>query len=275
MNDFAKTKKALESCRFCWQSSEDGEEERPPLARMIASGTRAYLALPETEPLVEGHALIVPIQHHLSMLEGDDDLWDEVRNFMKCLLQQAAQRKEAMGVVFYETVVSIKAQRHTCIEALPLPLDLLSALPSHFHQELTSVTPEWSQTSRVVSFTPGRNFRRSMTSRLPYFMIQFDYKGEKGYGHVLEGKEEGDVTEAGLTHEDADGYGMSTMSSQASGGKFERYFAAEVIGSLLDLEPVTWRKPRRLQGPQADALLKKMKEEFAPFDWTKALREQG
>ena len=42
-------------------------------------GTRAYLALTQSEPLVEGHCLIVPIQHHLSMLEGDDDVWDEVR----------------------------------------------------------------------------------------------------------------------------------------------------------------------------------------------------
>ena len=42
-------------------------------------GTRAYLSCTLTEELVPGHCLIVPIQHHLAMLEGDDDLWDEVR----------------------------------------------------------------------------------------------------------------------------------------------------------------------------------------------------
>jgi hypothetical protein len=26
-----------------------------------------------------------------------------------------------------------------------------------------------------------------MVPNLPYFMIQFDHKGEKGYGHVIEG----------------------------------------------------------------------------------------
>jgi hypothetical protein len=26
-----------------------------------------------------------------------------------------------------------------------------------------------------------------MVPNLPYFMVQFDYKGEKGYGHVIEG----------------------------------------------------------------------------------------
>jgi hypothetical protein len=42
-------------------------------------GTRAYLACTLFEELVEGHCYIVPIQHHLSMLEADDDVWDEVR----------------------------------------------------------------------------------------------------------------------------------------------------------------------------------------------------
>lgn len=75
INDFAKTKKALESCRFCFQN----EGESPPLARVVASGTRAYLAVPEFEPLVEGHCLIVPIQHNLTTLEAEDDTWDEIK----------------------------------------------------------------------------------------------------------------------------------------------------------------------------------------------------
>ena len=42
-------------------------------------GTRAYLSCTMNEELVKGHCFIVPIQHHLSMLEADDDVWDEVR----------------------------------------------------------------------------------------------------------------------------------------------------------------------------------------------------
>lgn len=42
-------------------------------------GTRSYLSLTQTEELVDGHVLIVPLQHTLTMLEGDDDVWDEVR----------------------------------------------------------------------------------------------------------------------------------------------------------------------------------------------------
>lgn len=50
-------------------------------------GTRVYLSCTMSEELVNGHCLIVPIQHHLNMLEGDDDVWDETRvSFSNMLL---------------------------------------------------------------------------------------------------------------------------------------------------------------------------------------------
>lgn len=77
IQDYAKTKKALDSCQFCYQDTDTTTV--PPQACMVALGTRTYLSLPLTEPLVDGHALIVPSQHHLSSLEADDDTWDEIR----------------------------------------------------------------------------------------------------------------------------------------------------------------------------------------------------
>ena len=56
-----------------------GEDDSPPKAAVIAMGTRAYLACTLFDELVEGHCYIVPIQHHMSMLEADDDVWEEVK----------------------------------------------------------------------------------------------------------------------------------------------------------------------------------------------------
>lgn len=72
--DYKRTQKAMASCSFCF-----GEDDSPPMAPVIAMGTRVYLACTANEELVDGHCLIVPIQHHLTMLEGDDDVWDEVK----------------------------------------------------------------------------------------------------------------------------------------------------------------------------------------------------
>ena len=47
-----------------------------------------------------------------------------------------------------------------------------------------------------------------MVPNLPYFMVQFDHKGEKGYGHVIEGTSEaGGVGEDGGIDEGEKGGG--------------------------------------------------------------------
>lgn len=71
--DFARTKRALDTCAFCYQ------EDRNPLTAVVALGTRVYLCCTLTEELVPGHCLIAPIQHHLSTLELEDDDWEEIR----------------------------------------------------------------------------------------------------------------------------------------------------------------------------------------------------
>ena len=64
---------------------------------------------------------------------------------------------------------------------------------------------EWSQHKKLIDFTtrPG-GFRRMMVPNLPYFMVQFDYKGEKGYGHVIEGSGDAAGDEGELDEEEAD-----------------------------------------------------------------------
>jgi len=37
-----------------------------------------------------------------------------------------------------------------------------------------------------------------MVPNLPYFMVQFDHKGEKGYGHVIEGSGAGGTEDGSL-----------------------------------------------------------------------------
>lgn len=52
-----------------------------------------------------------------------------------------------------------------------------------------------------------------MVPNLPYFMVQFDYKGENGYGHVIEGS--GDMA----NQEGEDGL----EEGEKGGGDFPRY----------------------------------------------------
>lgn len=54
----------------------------------------------------------------------------EMQNFMKCLMRMFAEQEK--GVVFYETVINIRWQRHTFIECVPLPWDEFEAVPAYF-----------------------------------------------------------------------------------------------------------------------------------------------
>ena len=73
-SDYKRTQEVLATCSFCY-----GEDDSPPKAPVVAMGTRTYLSCTLSDELVENHCLIVPIQHYLTMLEADDDVWDEVR----------------------------------------------------------------------------------------------------------------------------------------------------------------------------------------------------
>ena len=75
---------------------------------------------------------------------------------------------------------------------------------------------EWSQHKKLIDFSarPG-GFRRAMVKNLPYFMVQWDYKGEKGYGHVIEGV--GDSAAAA-----GDDTGAQVDEGDRGGGEFPR-----------------------------------------------------
>ncbi|KAJ7857614.1 CwfJ C-terminus 1-domain-containing protein-like protein [Mycena olivaceomarginata] len=217
-----------------------GEDDSPPKCPVVAMGTRAYLACTTNEELVPGHCLIVPIQHHLNMLEADDEVWDEVRNFMKCLMRMFAE--EDKGVIFYETVISLKWQKHTVIECVPLPWDHYEDIPQYFKESILASEAEWSQHKKVIDFArrPG-GFRRAMVPNLPYFMVQFDHKGERGYGH----------------------------EGEKGGGEFPRYFAGEIIGNVLELEPRKWRRPKRIDFRRQQGAGGGVQEEVRQVcDWT-------
>ncbi|OAX33380.1 hypothetical protein K503DRAFT_838391 [Rhizopogon vinicolor AM-OR11-026] len=253
VHDYKRTQKAIATCQFCY-----GEDDTLPKAPIVAMGTRAYLSCTLNEELLDGHCLIVPIQHHLTMLEADDDVWDEVRNFMKSLMRMFAE--EDKGVVFYETVVSLKSQKHTCIECIPLPWEKFDDIPAYFKESILASEAEWSTHKKLIDFSARFwGFRRSMVPNLPYFMVQFDYKGEKGYGHVIEGT--GESAAAG----EEDG---ALDEGEKGGGEFPRYFAGEIIGNVLDLEPRQWMRPRRIDYRHSKDRIQRLKKKYEKYDWT-------
>ncbi|KAI8982000.1 CwfJ C-terminus 1-domain-containing protein-like protein [Mycotypha africana] len=231
VSDYKRTQEALAKCRYCYQ---DG---KPPQIAMISLATTCYLALPNVQELTPGHCLIVPLQHVTSMLECDEDVWTEVRNFQKCLLKMFHEQNK--GVVFMETVVNLRSQRHTAIECIPIPYGTYEDAQAYFREAIMSSEEEWSQHKKVID-TSERGFRNSMVKDLPYFHVW--YKLDKGYGHVIENPND-----------------------------FPYWFGKEVIAGMLDIGPELWRKPKYHHSSENQHRQKEFLKSWEKWDWTKAL----
>ncbi|KAI9595111.1 CwfJ C-terminus 1-domain-containing protein-like protein [Syncephalis fuscata] len=230
IGNYQRAQKAMEQCHYCFR---DG---RPPTAPLISLGHRAYLALPPTEPLVPGHCLIVPVQHQLSMLECEDDVWTEVRNFMKCLLHMF--HAEGRGCIFMETVMNLDWHRHTVIECLPMPEAQVQDAPAYFKEAILASDEEWTQHRKLYD-TRKNGFRHTMTPRLPYFHVWFTLDG-----------------------------GMVMLLRI----KNDFHPILEIIGGILDLLPQTWRKPRRITSTNIINMnVANFKKNWATYDWTAQL----
>jgi len=63
---------------------------------------------------------------------------------MKCLMKMHA--KDNKGVLFYETNVSFRQQRHTYIECVPVPFAQFQDAPAYFRVRLSRHGMAWLMT---------------------------------------------------------------------------------------------------------------------------------
>ncbi|EMR09531.1 hypothetical protein PNEG_02117 [Pneumocystis murina B123] len=244
ISDFQRTQKILDTCPLCHQDSS------PPIAPIISIGTRVYLSLPSPPELAKYHALIVPLHHRINTLECDDDEWDEIRNFMKCLIRMADERDQ--DVIFYENASAPHRRMHTAIEAVPVPRDVSAQAPAFFREAILSSDEEWSQHQKIIDTLARAKkglgkmaFRRSMTKEAPYFHVWFELDG--GIGHIVE-----------------------DLSKWGKGDQFSR----QVFATMLDLDPTIWRKRGRWtgeQGPREKAFI----HAWEKYDWTQSIYNEN
>lgn len=58
-------------------------------------------------------------------------------------------------------------------------------------------------------------------------------------------------------------------------GASHSYFAHEIIGNLLSLEPRKWRKPRRLNRRENKTRVADFRKKYDRYDWTKMLAQSS
>ena len=243
VSEFQKLNKILDNCQLC--THED--KNQPPVAPMVSLGTRVYLTLPTEPELSEGGAVIVPIQHRTNLLECDDDEWEEIRNFMKCLTRM--YHDQGRDVVFYENAAAPHRKMHAAMQVCPLPYSLGETAPAFFKEAILSSDEEWTQHKKLIDTAAkardglGKSaFRRSIAKEMPYFHAWFDLDG--GVGHIVE---------------DSNRWPKGDL------------FAREIIGGMLDIEPDIIKRQGRWS--RGDKRLEPFRKRWKKFDWTRVLSD--
>jgi hypothetical protein len=245
IQDYHKTNRILDSCPLCHH--EDKSPPQPPLAPILSLATRVFLTLPTEPEISTGGAVIVPIQHRTNLLACDDDEWEEIRNFMKCLTRM--YHSQGRSVIFYENAAHPGRQGHAALNAVPIPFEFGDTAPAFFREAILSSDDEWSQHKPIIdTLKAARNgagkaaFRRSLAKEAPYFHVWFELDG--GMGHVVEDQ-----------------------------GKWPKgdLFAREVLGGMLGVGvEVVKRQGRWVKG---DRRVEGWRRGWRKFDWTGVLTE--
>ncbi|KAI4382667.1 hypothetical protein MLD38_008603 [Melastoma candidum] len=225
-----------ERCLFCF------ENPNRPKHLVVSIANFTHLMLPQHQPVVPGHCCIITLQHESSTRTVDDDVWDEFRNFKKCLIMMFANQEKEL--VFLETVTGLAQQRRHClIECIPLPADIAKEAPLYFKKAIDEAEDEWSQhNAKKLIDTSTKGLRSSIPKDFPYFHVEFGLN--RGFVHVIEDED-----------------------------RFKSGFGLNVIRGMLKLPEEDMH--RRRQRSESDDSHKQSVAAFAhdwqAFDWTKQL----
>lgn len=151
--DLQRMNRILDSYPLCHH--EDKSPPQPPIAPIVSLATRVFLTLPTEPEVSEGGAVITPIQHRTNLLECDDDEWEEIRNFMKCLTRM--YHDQGRDVVFYENAAPSHRKLHAAMMAVPIPFELGETAPAFFREAILASDEEWTQHKKLIDALKALN----------------------------------------------------------------------------------------------------------------------
>lgn len=224
-----------ERCVYCF------ENPKRPKHLVVAIANFTYLMLPQYQPVTPGHCCIVTLQHEPSTRMVDDNVWEEIRNFKKCLIMMFAKQDKEM--IFLETVMGLAQQRRHCLlECIPLPQDVAKEAPLYFKKAIDEAEDEWSQhNAKKLIDTSQKGLRSSIPKNFPYFHVEFGLN--KGFVHVID-----DETQ------------------------FKSSLGLNVIRGMLQIQDEDMYRRRKYDSIDVQRqAVAAFARDWEPFDWTKQL----
>lgn len=248
IRDHQEMERTLDACDKCFDS--------PKLEKqlIVSLGKNVYLSLPWHEGLTTGHCLIAPLAHVACSTQLDDDVWQEMRQFMTALNRMFNSRKQ--DVIFFETARYLNRRPHMQIHCVPSAE--FEMAPFYFKKAIQESEAEWSTNKQLISLK-DRDVRRAVPKELPYFWVNFGM--DSGFAHVIEDQSQFPNNFAQVIYK----YASILERILISGTLF--VMLQETIGGLLNLDARLWRRPRKIFNPIPK--VKQFADWWALFDFTR------
>lgn len=177
--------------------------------------------------------MIVPISHCSSSVTCDEEVWFEIQEFKRALVNM--YEKKRIECVFYELYSNENKYGHMIIECVPLGMDVSNMAPIYFKKAIIESESEWSTNKKIVDLK-DQTVRNAIPKNMPYFTVGFGM--ENGYAHVIEKSE-----------------------------AYPSHFAKEIIGGILDLDPLIWMRPRKESFSEQSKKVIEFLKWWKPFDF--------
>jgi hypothetical protein len=291
-----RKKESIIECIYC-------DLNQPKLA-IISQTDNTFICIPPVKQIVPYHCYIVPKSHEVSSLHLDEDVWEEVRNYMKSMVAMF----DSMGLdcLFYEQVVlsekpirkAVKMKKQKTEagsrdsedgkgeEGLRDSEDRKFGDPQGIGKliELQGTEKTILLNERMHGECTGHcvieviPIPKEYYPTLPrYFQQAFeDSEGEwtthKKFIKTTREKSFRDtfVRELGYVHVWFGVYdGLGHVIEEPK--EWVPWFVGEIIGSVLDLSVEYWRKPKLLESEQLHSKAQEFNAKFRKFDWTRML----
>jgi len=228
-----KAQKLEDQCMYCKSNP------RRPVHLTVSASPSCYLMLPPRGRLVPGHCCLVPSDHLPSIRQVDDHVWEEIKNFMKCLIRMyEAQGKHC---IFFETAMNLRNhKRHAVLECVPVGQREMDKAPGFFKKAMQEAESEWSQhhAKAVIDTNAKKGLHASIPPNFPYTYVQFGYG--TGYVHVIDDE-----------------------------SQFDAQFARQVLVGLLRLPPEEMHRRHKMESTATQQqFVREFVSTWAPYDWT-------
>jgi len=80
---------SVENCPHCFDNAQKH--------LIVSLGKHAYMSVPSSESLIDGHCFIVPMSHQSSSVTCDEEVWNEIQDFKKGLIKMfQAKNKDSL-----------------------------------------------------------------------------------------------------------------------------------------------------------------------------------